>query len=61
VENKGTLRRYSAKALANSDYHEGKAKALYIQYCVQSIKDQNEVQKAIRVEKEDSKLYCLTV
>ena len=40
-----------AKALANSDGAEEKAKALYIKYRVQSIKDEIEVSEALNEEK----------
>jgi len=39
-----------AKALANSDGLEEKAKALYIRYRVQSIKDEIEIHEAIKEE-----------
>ncbi|MBA6413399.1 hypothetical protein H2508_09795 [Parahaliea sp. F7430] len=39
-----------AKALANSDGLEGKAKALYVRYRVQSIKDEIEVNESINEE-----------
>ena len=39
-----------AKALANSDGIEEKAKALYIQYRVQSIKDETEISEAVAEE-----------
>ena len=39
-----------AKALANADGAEAKAKALYIRYRVQSIKDEMEIHEAIKEE-----------